>query len=400
MMISLFFAKRYTFSKKKTNAINIISGISAFVIAIVTMALIIILSSVNGLQSLVLSFYTDFDPDIVITPKTGKTMQKDTIPIIEIEQISKVKDMCYIYEENAMIKYKDNQYVCKIKGVTDNFIAMSNMGSAILNGSAFLQQDEKNYGLIGQYIASKIQIRVNDVFNPIQLYAPTKGEKINTLNPEESVNSIYIYASGIFSIQDVDRTFVITTLKAAQTLFNEDSTTFTALELELKTSNDQKNVKKELQKILGKNYIIKTQPEIHAFFLKIVKTEKLATFLIMAFILILAVVNIIGSITMLIIDKKEDIFTLKSMGLNNIEIRKIFLFSGLSISFLGACIGLILGSMVCLLQKHFGLVTYGMGFSESPYPIEIHFADYILVIISVIIISFATTYFPIKKTLK
>jgi lipoprotein-releasing system permease protein len=397
---SFYIARRYLFAKKTRHAINIISSISVGGVTIGTMALIIILSAFNGLDNLVRSLFSTFDPDLKITITEGKTFSS------EHEKIKKLKDhegilyLSEVIEENALLRYGDKQFIATVKGVSDDFVEMSGIDSMIYDGKFLLKDQKNSYAIVGQGIASTLSIGLNFI-TPIQIYVPKRTKNI-ILTPDKAFNRKYIFPSGIFAIQqDFDSKYVIVPIDFARELLDY-TVELSSIELKIDPAFDQDRVQKELQALLGSEFEVKNRFEQQEFVYKIMQSEKWAIFLILTFILIIASFNIIGSLSMLIIEKKKDIETLRNLGANLKLIRKIFLLEGWMISLLGAIAGLLLGGIICMLQQRFGLVKIqgGESFVIDTYPVSMELMDFFFVFLTVLLIGYLAAWYPVRYITK
>lgn len=392
MNLPFFIAKRYLISKKSHNAINIISGISVVGIAIGTMALIIVLSAFNGLSDLVQSLYNSFDADIEITAKQGKTFTLDSVEIQSLKKISDVAFYTEIMEGDALLKFNDKQCIATIKGVSKDFAKMNNFDTLVKEGKFDLM---KNNIVIGKGISYILQNSPNDVFTPISIYAPKRGN-IRTFDADGGLNELKVFPAGSFSINDeFDYKYVIIDINKARQLFDY-KTEVTSLELGLRKDADNENVQSQIKLLFGEKYEIKNRQQQNALLYKTLKSEKLWTFIILVFILIISSFNVIGSLTMLIIEKKADITILHDMGADIQLIRKIFLMEGLLITIIGAALGLILGTFVCWLQVKFSLVRFTEGYVVDAYPIKLELTDFIMISGVVLLIGFFAAWYPVK----
>lgn len=396
MNFSLFIAQRYLIAKKTQNTINLISTISVVGVAIGTMALIVVLSVFNGFDSLVHSLFNSFNPDLKITIKEGKRFSSELPSVNKLKQIEGVLYMTEVVEENALLKYGTKQYIAIVKGVSSDFIYMSGIDSMIVDGDFILQQGNNEYAIVGQGIAMKLAIGLTFV-NPIIIYVPKRIASVS-MNPERAFNRKYIFPSGIFAIQqDFDSKYMIVPIEFARELLNFTSE-LSSLELKLNPSSDPLAVQQEVKKIMGNDFFVKNRYEQEELLYRIMKTEKWAIFFILTFILIVASFNIIGSLTMLIIEKKKDISIIRSMGADLNHIRKIFLYEGWMISILGALAGLALGTLICWVQQTFGLIRLqGSGsFVIDSYPVKMVLSDFLMVFITVLAIGFFAAWYPVR----
>ncbi len=395
MNFSFYIAKRYLFAKKSRNVINIISAISVVGVSIGTMALIVILSVFNGFDNLVQSLFNSFDPDIKITIKEGKTFSSGTERIQNLKKLKGVLYMSEIIEENALLKYDDRQYIVIVKGVSDEFINMSGIDSMIIDGEFILKENKNNYAVIGQGVALNLAVGLNFI-TPINIYVPKRTQKVS-LNPEKAFSRKYIFPSGIFAIQqDFDSRYIIVPIDFARDLLDY-SNEVSAIELKLDPVFNKDKIQEEIKKHLGTGYEVKNRFEQQELLYKIMKSEKWAIFLILTFILIIASFNVIGSLTMLIIEKKKDIDTLRSLGTNLSVLRKIFLFEGWMISILGAILGLMTGTIICWIQQHFGLIKIqgSDSFVIDTYPVYMELPDFIYVFLTVLFIGYLAAWYPV-----
>jgi len=395
---SFYIAKRYLFARKSRNVINIISAISVVGVSIGTMALIVILSVFNGFDNLVQSLFNSFDPDIKITIKEGKTFSSGAERIQNLKKLKGVLYMSEIIEENALLKYDDRQYIVTVKGVSDEFINMSGIDSMIIDGEFILKENKNNYAVIGQGVALNLAVGLNFI-TPINIYVPKRTQKAS-LNPEEAFSRKYIFPSGIFAIQqDFDSRYIIVPIDFARDLLDY-SNEVSAIELKLDPvfNKDKDKIQEEIKKHLGTGYEVKNRFEQQELLYKIMKSEKWAIFLILTFILIIASFNVIGSLTMLIIEKKKDIDTLRSLGTNLSVLRKIFLFEGWMISILGAILGLMTGTIICLIQQHFGLIKIqgSDSFVIDTYPVYMELPDFVYVFVTVLFIGYLAAWYPVR----
>jgi ABC-type lipoprotein release transport system permease subunit len=397
LSFSVRIARRYLFSKKSHNAINIISAISAIGVAIGTMALVVVLSVFNGFEGLISDMFSAFDPELRISLSQGKSFDLQQTDVQKVKQLKSIAIFTEIVEENALLRFKDKQMPATVKGVSENYAQLTEIKKIISDGKFELFDGAFERIVPGVGVANTLGLSAFFV-DPIFIYAPKRNSKINLLRPETSFNQTACFASGIFTTNQVqyDDKYVLVSLKQARQLFDYDSTVVTAIELKLISNSKIDIVKKEIESILGPNYQVKNRFEQQESFFKIMKIEKWITFLILSFILLIASFNIIGSLSMLIIDKKSDISTLESLGANKKQIRRIFLFEGWMISATGAIFGIILGTAICLLQEFFGLLKLGNGFVVDAYPISTNLMDIVLIFFTVLFMGFIAALYPVK----
>jgi lipoprotein-releasing system permease protein len=396
MNLQFFIAKRYLFSKKSHNVINLISQISIVGVAIGTMALIVVLSAFNGLENLVISLFNSFDPDLKITIKQGKTFDMQDIPIQELKNIEGLAFYAEVLEESALLKYRDQQYIATIKGVGDDFVRMSGIDSMITDGQFVLEEHERPFAIVGQGVAYSLSISVNDLFNPMTVYVPKRGIQTN-LMATDAFKTKRIQAGGVFSIQkDFDMQYVLVPIAFARDLL-QYGTDVSAIEIAVTPGADVDVVQSKLQGILGEKYHVKNRYQQHAFLYKIMKSEKWAVFLILSFIIILAAFNSIASVTMIILDKRKDIGILRSMGANAGLIKRIFLTEGILISVIGNLSGLALGAAICFVQYKFEVIKFQGNFVADAIPVAMYFSDFLYVFLTVFVIGLIAAWLPVRK---
>ncbi|MGQ1908974.1 ABC transporter permease [Marinifilum sp. RC60d5] len=398
MNLPFHIAKRYLFSKKKQNVVNIISLISVIGVCLGTMALVIVLSVFNGLNGLISELYGSFDPDLKIVPAKGKTF----IPDSTFEKIRKMENVVFyseVLEENALLKYGNRQRPAIVKGVDEDFTLMTGMDTMMVEGNFLLDSPKHQFTVLGYGVALDLGVGLTFV-DPIKFYVPRRNAKIGH-NPMSAFNVKYLYPSGYFMIQaEFDSQYVLVPLSFARNLFSYNKEV-SAIELAVSDSGKIESVKENIQEILGDKFVVKNRYELHDVLFKMMQTEKTAIFFILAFILIIASFNIIGSLTMLILDKKKDIITLRSMGANEKIIKKIFLMEGWLITLSGGILGIFLGASVCLLQKKFGFIKFSeLGGILDTYPVEVHFSDIFIIFTTVVLIGYMASRFPVHYITK
>lgn len=395
MNLSFFIAKRYLISKKSNNAINVISWISIVAIAVTTAALVIVLSAMNGLTSIVANLYHAIEPDLKITAIHSKYISNKEELSEQINSVAGIKNISFSIEENALIKLDEKQAIITVKGVDQEFKKLTHFDTVVTEGSYQLIHNNQFYGVFGRGVAYNLDINVNDFISPISIYAPTRG-KVESINPEDAFNKISINPAGIFSLHDdFDFKYVLIDLKAAQQLFDcPDS--FSIIEISVNDKTELQTIQKKLQEKLGPQYQIKNRYQLNDVLFKTLETEKLWTFLILAFILVIATFNIIGALTMLIIEKKKDIKTLYNLGADQKFIRNIFMQEGFLITSVGALSGLVIGLIICLLQQHFHLVEFDKQSIVPYYLIELQLKDFIWILTVVMVIGFLAAIYPVR----
>lgn len=400
MRASLYIAKRYLIAKKSHNVINIISGISVIGVMVGTMALIVVLSVFNGFQSLISTLFSAFDPDLKITVAEGKVFDPTSDVFTQIKNMPGVIRYAEVLEENALLHYDDKEYIATIKGVSDSFGTMTGIRDMMVEGEFLLNAGNRPYAVIGQGVAYYLSVGLNFVY-PIVIYVPKRTASVGS-NPAEAFNQQYIYPSGIFSVEkETDIKYVLVPIHFARSLLEYEKEV-SSLELKLDPGTDEKYMQKHIQNMLGKTYVVKNKYQQKEFFYKVMQSEKWAIFFILTFILIVASFNIIGSLTMLIIDKKKDMYILRSMGAGEDFIRRVFLFEGWMISVAGAIMGLILGIFICWLQQTFELLKLSgqSAFIVNAYPVDLRLSDVIHVFFTVLFIGFVAAWYPVRYITK
>jgi len=399
--LPFYIAKRYLFSKKSHNAINIISGISVCGVALATLALVCTLSVFNGFQELVATFFTAFDPELKITVAEGKVFDAHDERIARVRALPGIEVFTEALEENAMFQYKDKQAMVVIKGVEDNFEDLTAIDSILYGRGEFKLHDEVvNYGVMGMQLVSVLGSGIAFV-DPVEVYAPKRGEKVNMANPSGSFTKDYLFSPGVvFAVnqQKYDASYVITSLDFARRLFGYE-TEVSSIELKLKPGQDVENVKNEIKQILGDDFIVLDRYEQQADVFRIMEIEKLISYFFLTFILVIACFNVIGSLSMLIIDKKQDVQTLRNLGASDRLIVRIFLFEGRLISLLGAMIGIVLGLLLCFIQQKFGIISLGSvadSFIVNAYPVSVHWQDVLLIFVTVLFVGFLAVWYPVR----
>ena len=395
MNLSLFIAKRYFFSKKKS-FINFLS-IAAFIGVLVgTSSLIIVLSVFNGLEDLLKSLYINFNPEIKIVSNNSKYFNKNKDHINKINEIDGVDFVSKVIEDRAIASYNGSEIPVYIKGVDSSFILQKRLNKNIVEGNFTLKKDNSYYAVIGRGIKYKISLNLKDNFNNLILYSVSPDFSfIPSGIQKQPFNQLSIIPSGVFAIeQQIDNNYIISSLTFAEKLFKKKNK-ITALVLRVNEKKDNNKIKTEIRNIVGNNYNVLTIEEQHSDLYKILKTEKLIVFIIFSFILIISSFNIFFLLSMHAIDKKRDLSILLSLGLNEKSIKKIFYFESIIISVLGILIGGFLGILLCVLQNEYGLVSLGMETAIIKYyPVKVKFADILMIVSIVFFISIIASIKP------
>jgi len=398
--LPFYIARRYLFSKKKHNAINIISGISVCGVALATLALVCTLSVFNGFQDMVAGFFTAFDPELKITVREGKVFEPQGTAFQEVRSLPEIDVWTETLEENAMVQYKDRQAMAIIKGVEDNFEELTSIDSLLYGAGEFILHDSiVDYGVLGVELVSELGTGLQFV-DPLQVYAPKRNVRVNMANPSASFNRDYLFSPGVVFVvnqQKYDARYILTSLSFARNLFNYD-TEVSAVELKLKPGADVTAVQRKIARILGDEFVVLDRYEQQADVFRIMEIEKFISYLFLTFILAIACFNVIGSLSMLILDKREDVETLRNLGADDRLIARIFLFEGRLISLFGALSGIVLGLLLCYVQQRFGIISLGGGngsFIVDAYPVSVHATDVMLIFITVIAVGFLSVWYPV-----
>lgn len=401
MNFPFFIARRYLFSKKSTHVINIISSISVIGVAVATMALVIVLSVFNGFHDLVASLFTNFDPQLKVVPIEGKTAPTDDPILTKIRQLPEVDVATETVEDQALAVYQDKQAMVVVKGVDDNFPELSHITDILYgDGSFSLHAANLQYGTVGIRLAQTLGLGAQ--WNGfLRVYAPKKEGQLDMANPGDGFVVDSLNSPGVlFSVKQskYDKNYIITSVAFARNLFGQQGM-LSALELRLKDGSDLNAVKAEMQKIAGNKYQVLDRYEQQEDTFKIMAIEKMMAYIFLTFILVVACFNIIGSLSMLIIDKKDDVVTLRNLGASDKQIIRVFLFEGRMISAIGAIIGIGIGLLLCLLQQQYGFVKLGDSegsFIVDAYPVSVHYMDVAIIFVTVIAVGWLAVWYPVR----
>ena len=401
MNLPFYIARRYLFSKKKHNAINIISGVSVCGVALATMALVCTLSVFNGFQDMVAGFFTAFDPQLKITARRGKVFDGSEERIRAVCALPEVEVFTETLEENAMVQYKDRQAMVVLKGVEDNFEQLTAIDSILYGAGQFLLHDSVvDYGIMGVELISTLGTGLEFV-DPLQVFLPKRNAKVNMANPGASFNRDYLHSPGtIFVVnqQPYDSKYILTSLGFLRRMLDY-TTEVSAIELKLKPEANTSTVQAKIEQMLGEEFLVQDRYQQQADVFRIMEIEKLISYLFLTFILAVACFNVIGSLSMLILDKKDDVVTLLSLGADDKLIARIFLFEGRLITVFGAVTGVVLGLLLCFIQQKFGLISLGEGtgaFVVDAYPVSVHAWDVALIFITVLTVGFLSVWYPVR----
>ncbi len=401
MNFPFYIARRYLFSKKKTNVINLISAVSVGGVAVATMALVVTLSVFNGFHDLVATLFTSFDPQIAITPTKGKTAPADDPLLAQVRQLPEVAVATECVEDQALAMYRGRQAMVTIKGVDDNFDELTHIREILLgDGTYELHAADMHYGIPGIRLAELLGTGYR-YDEPMKIFAPRREGQLDRSDPENGFVQDELFSPGvIFSVQQAkyDRHYILTSVTFARQLFDQYGM-LSSLELRLKPGCDFDEVKSRIKAICGDKYSVKDRYEQQDDTFKIMKIEKLIAYIFLTFILMVACFNIIGSLSMLIIDKRDDVQTLRNLGASDSQIRSIFLFEGRMISAIGAVAGIAVGLLLCWIQQTFGVIALGSqagAFIIDAYPVSVHPWDVVIVFLTVIAVGFVSVWYPVK----
>ena len=401
MNFPFYIARRYLFSKKSTHAINVISGISVVGVAVATMALVVTLSVFNGFHDLVASFFTQMDPQLKITPVKGKTAPADDPILTKIRHLSEVEVATECLEEQALAVYGDRQQMVIVKGVEDNFNQLTHIQEILEGDGDFeLHAADLSYGIPGLGVAYQLGLGYT-YEHPLRIYAPRREGQLNMANPTEGFVVDYLYSPGVvFCMKQgkYDKNYILTSIAFTRHLFDLDGR-LSSLEIRLKPGSDFERVKSQMEEIAAGKFYVQDRYEQQDDTFRIMKVEKLIAYVFLTFILMIACFNIIGSLSMLIIDKKEDVVTLRNLGATDHQITRIFLFEGRMISAIGAILGVLIGLLLCWLQQQYGIVRLGSSegsFVVDAYPVSVHPWDIVLIVFTVMAVGFLSVWYPVR----
>jgi lipoprotein-releasing system permease protein/zinc transport system substrate-binding protein len=396
---SFFIARRYLFAKKSHNAINIISLVSAVGVAVGAFALVVALSVYNGLDSLITSLYSTLAPDLKITAVEGKVFDARQFDFGSVKKVEGVAFYSEALEENAALRYRDRQHLATVRGVDETFLQRSGVARSIIEGEAAVRKGDVDMAIAGKVIAGTLNLRPS-FFDMLWVYFPKRGMRLQSINPEDALNREYLKPSGIFSIEmDADSKYVFAPLDVVQRLLGYDREV-SSVELYLHPRANPKSVKENVQKILGGALKVQTREEQNEVLFRMMQGEKWAIFFILSFVLLVASFNSIGSLTMLIIEKKNDVKILYSLGAQDKLVRRIFISEGVMISFLGCLAGVALGLAACYAQTRFELIKLSGNFVVDAYPVKVNPPDVALVLLTVMLIGYAAANIPVRYLLK
>ena len=394
MYLSLFIAKRYLLAKKSHNVINITSIISACGIAIGTMALIIILSVTNGFQGLVKDLYGTYEADLLISPSAGKSFSPSGEVFETIRRDGRVGSYCEVVEENVFVRYADQESIATIKGVDSAFASITGLNEHIVDGAFSLYHGEIPEAVLGRMLAYNLGLRIHFI-DPLYLYFPSRFGNISVINPAASLNSEKVYASGVFAVeQGYDSRYIFVPLEVARNLLEYDNDV-TSIELYFKDKSDIGPAKRYFSKLLGTEYVVKDRYEQNETLYKMMKSEKFTTYLILFFVLIIITCNLFGSLSLLVIEKRDDVETLRSMGAGERLVKNIFVLEGWLISLSGIAAGTTLALLFCFVQQIFGIIPMPGNFIIKNYPVVVSLVDIVITVCSIAVLGLIIASAPV-----
>lgn len=393
MRLPVFFARRYLFAKKSINAINIISAISVIGVLVSSAALVIVLSFYNGMENLILSLYSTFAPELRIEPTKGKTFNPDSDIFLNLRKNPTVKSYTEVLEDKVLIQYDDQQFIAQLKGVESKSLLQVDHSEMLYAGSFLIEQDSFNYAIIGAQVQANLRVPMDGADNNIRLFSPRKGVSGTSVNPMDDINVRIISPIGVLHFQQGFTNLIITPLDFAKDLLGEFQRV-SAIEIYTSDSTKINSLQSETQRQLGENFIVKNREQQNPLLYKTIRSEKWIVFFILTVIGIIAIFNIIGSLTMLVIDKKQDMAVLRSLGADNSLIQRIFFYEGIMIAFIGGVIGIAAGLVFCVAQEKYGFIRTGEGAGSvmDVYPVDIRILDFVLVFITVMVVAIGVSY--------
>jgi lipoprotein-releasing system permease protein len=398
LLFPLYIAKRYLFARKSHNVINIITLVSVIGVMVGAMALVVVLSVFNGFEKLILSLFNAFNPDLEISLVEGKTFSLEDFPVEELQKVPGVVHYSEVLDETALITYFDRQHLITMRGVSESFREVTGIDTLLVEGEFVLERGDSDYLILGQGVSYFLDANINDMLNPLTMYIPKKGSTLS-LQPMQAFNATSNFASGVFGIQsEFDLEYVLVPIRLARKLLDSDDEV-SSIALKIDSHYSSKKVQSDIEQLIGPAYVVKNRYQQQEFLYKIMRSEKWAIFLILAFILVIAAFNVIGSLTMLVLEKRKDIHILHSLGASKKVIRQVFLLEGIMISLGGAIAGITLGAVICWLQIRFNLISIQAegSFIIDAYPVEMKGIDFVLVVCTVFFIGLLASALPVKN---
>lgn len=397
----LYIAWRYLFAKKTHNAINIITLVSVIGVAVGAMALVVVLSVTNGFEQLIMKQFNAFHADLEISPATGKTFSIGQFPLDEITEMPGVLHQGQLLEESGMLRYRDRQHLVKLRGVDSLYHKITGIDTLIIKGDYILENNGRDFFILGNGVYITLNASIHDYLHQIEVFVPRRG-RTTGLHPAQAFRSSANYASGVFAVQtEFDMEYVLLPIKLMRRLLEYDDEV-TSVVVSIDPNYNHNRIQRQIQAALGDEYTVKNRLQQQDFLYKVMRSEKWAIFFILTFILIIAAFNIVGSLTMLVLEKQRDVAILRSMGASKKLVERIFLIEGMLISFGGALTGIVLGGVITWLQMQYGIITIqaeGMFIIES-YPVELQFGDLVLVAFTVFSIGLLASLIPLKNIWK
>ncbi len=398
MNFPLYIARRYLFAKKSQTAVNVLSIIALTGVSVGTMALVIVLSVFNGFETLILSLFNSFNPDMEIRLVEGKTFDMDAFPAEEIRKIPGVLYLGEVLEETALLKYKEQQHIVTLRGVDDNYSHITGLDTMIWEGDYVLESGDMDNLVIGQGVAIMLNANINDYLNPFTIYIPRRG-RTTTIHPAQAFNASNHFASGVFSVQsEFDMEYVIAPISLLRFLTRHDNQVSSVM-ISVDPAANIRQLQNEVSEIAGDEYIVRNRLQQEEFLYKVMRSEKWAIFFILSFILVIAAFNITGSLTMLVLEKRKDIGILRSMGCSIKILKRIFLYEGMLIGLGGAALGIVLGTLVSWIQIQYGIIRIQAEgtFIIDAYPVQINPWDLVLIFFTVSFIGVLASVLPVQK---
>ena len=398
MNFPFYIARRYLFAKKSQTAVNVLTLVALMGVSFGTMALVVVLSVFNGFENIILSLFNAFNPDMEVRLVEGKSFHMDDFPAEEVQNIPGVLYLGEVYEETALLMYRDRQHIVKLRGVDENYRKITGLDTMLLEGEYKLQSGDFENLIIGQGVAYVLGANINDYLNPLTIYVPKRG-RVSGLHPAQAFNASSNYAAGVFGVQaEFDMEYVIAPISLLRFLTEHDRQV-TSVMLGIDPAFSVRQVQRDLVAVVGDEFLVRNRLQQEEFLYKVMRSEKWAIFFILTFIVIIAAFNITGSLTMLVLEKIKDINILRSMGASLKTVRKIFIYEGVMVSSGGALMGLVLGALVSWLQNQFGLIRIQAEgtFIIDTYPVQTNPADFILVFFTVAFIGFLASWLPARK---
>lgn len=396
MNLPLRIARRYLFARKSTNAINIITGIAVFGIAVGSAALVLVLSVFNGFEDLIMTMYSNFNPDVKVTPARGKTFEADSVLIARLEAIDGVAYVSQTLEEVAFFDYKDNQDFGTLKGVDGNFSKVVGIDTTVREGAYAFEEGSRDLAVLGLGMRNKLAANVGDRFTEMAVYMPKRERSGSPL--EQPFRRSYIYPGGTFVIQqDFDNEFVLSSLSFARRLLGFSTPVVSALEIRLAPDADESSALQQIRQAMGVGFEVKGRFQQEESFLKLMQVEKWLSYAIVSLMMLMVAFNIVGALWMVVLEKRSDISILKSMGATDTSVRNIFLYEGLLLSLLGLLLGFVLAITLYIAQKTVGIITVPGNFIVDAYPISMRFADFAVVVVTVLAIGLLASWPPAQR---